>query len=117
MSELSTISITTLKNIGTTLTKKLTKIDLENLQNVLFHLPLRYQNHTHITPINTLHPKQNTMIKNIVTNTNVVMNQHHNLLVRLQDNSDTLNLHFFHFNQTQKKNLIVTGKQIGRAHV
>lgn len=50
MSELSAVPVTALKGVGAALAEKLAKVGLENLQDVLFHLPLRYQDRTRITP-------------------------------------------------------------------
>ena len=41
MSELAAVSVTALKGVGTALAEKLAKVGLENLQDVLFHLPFR----------------------------------------------------------------------------
>ncbi len=43
--------ITVLKGVGPAVAEKLAKVGLENLQDVLFHLPSRYQDRTRITPI------------------------------------------------------------------
>ena len=42
MSELATIPVTALKGVGAALAEKLARVGLETLQDVLFHLPLRY---------------------------------------------------------------------------
>ncbi len=50
MSELATIPVTALKGVGAALAEKLAKVGLETLQDVLFHLPLRYQDRTRVGP-------------------------------------------------------------------
>jgi ATP-dependent DNA helicase RecG len=54
MSELAAVSVTALKGVGAALAEKLAKVGLETLQDVLFHLPLRYQDRTRIVPIGAL---------------------------------------------------------------
>ena len=105
MSELSQVSVTTLKGVGEAMAAKLAKVGLENLQDVLFHLPLRYQDRTRITPIGELRPGQDAVVEGIVAGADVVMGRRRSLLVRLQDGSGTLSLRFFHFSQAQKDGL------------
>ncbi len=56
MSELAQVPVTALKGVGAALAEKLAKVGLENLQDVLFHLPLRYQDRTRVTPIGACVP-------------------------------------------------------------
>ena len=65
MSELSAVSVTALKGVGAALAEKLAKVGLENLQDVLFHLPLRYQDRTRITPIGALRPGQDAVVEGV----------------------------------------------------
>lgn len=49
-------SLTALKGIGPALAEKLTKLGLSSVQDILFHLPLRYQDRTRVMPIGALRP-------------------------------------------------------------
>ncbi|TWI57581.1 ATP-dependent DNA helicase RecG [Pseudomonas duriflava] len=102
MTELSAISVTALKGVGEAVAEKLAKVGLENLQDVLFHLPLRYQDRTRVTPIGALRPGQDAVVEGMVAAADVIMGRRRSLLVRLQDGSGTLSLRFFHFSQAQK---------------
>ena len=53
---LNDITVTTLKGVGDALAEKLAKIGIHTIQDLLFHLPLRYQDRTRLTPIGTLQP-------------------------------------------------------------
>ncbi|WP_341304226.1 ATP-dependent DNA helicase RecG [Pseudomonas sp. TMP25] len=105
MTELATVSVTALKGVGASLAEKLAKVGLETLQDVLFHLPLRYQDRTRIVPIGALRPGQDAVVEGIVAGADVVMGRRRSLLVRLQDGSGTLSLRFYHFSQAQKEGL------------
>jgi ATP-dependent DNA helicase RecG len=105
MNELATISVTALKGVGAALAEKLAKVGLENLQDLLFHLPLRYQDRTRIVPIGALRPGQDAVVEGLVVGADVVMGRRRSLLVRLQDGSGTLSLRFYHFSQAQKEGL------------
>jgi ATP-dependent DNA helicase RecG len=105
MSELARVPVTALKGVGAALAEKLARVGLENLQDVLFHLPLRYQDRTRVTPIGALRPGQDAVVEGVVAGAEVVMGRRRSLLVRLQDGSGMLSLRFFHFSQAQKDGL------------
>nr|WP_288357375.1 ATP-dependent DNA helicase RecG [uncultured Pseudomonas sp.] len=105
MSELSTVSVTDLKGVGGALAEKLAKVGLETLQDILFHLPLRYQDRTRIIPIGALRPGQDAVVEGTVAGADVVMGRRRSLLVRLSDGSGTLSLRFYHFSNAQKEGL------------
>ena len=89
--------------IGAALAEKLARVGLETLQDLLFHLPLRYQDRTRVVPIGSLRPGQDAVIEGIVAGADIVMGRRRSLLVRLQDGSGTLSLRFYHFSNAQKE--------------
>ncbi len=103
MTELSQVSVTALKGVGEAMAEKLAKVGLENLQDVLFHLPLRYQDRTRVVPIGHLRPGQDAVIEGTVSGADVVMGRRRSLVVRLQDGTGGLSLRFYHFSNAQKK--------------
>jgi len=105
MSELSKVSVTALKGVGEAMAEKLAKVGLENLQDVLFHLPLRYQDRTRVVPIGQLRPGQDAVIEGVVSGTDVTMGKRRSLVVRLGDGSGVLSLRFYHFSNAQKEGL------------
>ena len=105
MTELAQVPVTVLKGVGDALAEKLARVGLETLQDVLFHLPLRYQDRTRVVPIGALRPGQDAVIEGVVAGADVVMGRRRSLLVRLQDGSGTLSLRFYHFSQAQKDGL------------
>ena len=105
MTELSQVSVTALKGVGEAMAEKLAKVGLENLQDVLFHLPLRYQDRTRVVPIGQLRPGQDAVIEGVVSGTDVTMGKRRSLVVRLGDGSGVLTLRFYHFSNAQKEGL------------
>lgn len=97
--------ITALKGVGPALAEKLAKIGLESLQDVLLHLPSRYQDRTRITPIRALRPGQDAVVAGVVMAADIVQGKRRSLLVRIQDGSGGLSLRFFHFSTAQKNAL------------
>jgi ATP-dependent DNA helicase RecG len=105
MTELSQVSVTALKGVGEAMAEKLAKVGLENLQDVLFHLPLRYQDRTRVVPIGALRPGQDAVIEGVVSGADVSMGKRRSLLVRLGDGTGSLSLRFYHFSNAQKEAL------------
>ncbi len=103
--------VTVLKGVGPALAEKLAKVGIDNLQDMIFHLPSRYQDRTRITPIGALRPGQDAVVAGMVMAANIVMGKRRSLLVRIQDGSGGLTLRFFHFSMAQK-NALATGVQI-----
>lgn len=99
---LADIPLTSLKGVGPALSQKLAKVGLENLQDILFHLPSRYQDRTRIIPIGALRPSQDAVVVGSVVAADVVMGRRRSLLVRLQDGTGALSLRFYHFSHAQK---------------
>jgi len=105
MSELSKVSVTALKGVGDAMAEKLAKVGLENLQDVLVHLPLRYQDRTRVVPIGQLRPGQDAGIDGVVSGADVTMGKRRSLVVRLGDGTGVLSLRFYHFSNAQKEGL------------
>jgi len=99
--------VTVLKGVGPGLAAKLEKIGLHTLQDLLFHLPLRYEDRTRITTIRDLMAGTHTNIIGEITGNQIVQGKRRMLLVTLNDGTGTINLRFFHFSASQKNNLAV----------
>lgn len=102
---LDQIPVTALKGVGGSLAAKLAKIDLLNLQDVLFHLPLRYMDRTRVTPMAALQPNMHAVIEGEVRGCDIVFGKRRSMVVRLQDASGNVSLRFYHFNAAQKQRL------------
>src|SRR5690606_41348243 len=59
-------SLTALKGIGPALEEKLNRLGLRSVEDILFHLPLRYQDRTRITPIGALRHRLDAVIEGVV---------------------------------------------------
>ncbi len=102
---LNTVPVTTLKGVGEALADKLARIGIHNIQDLLFHLPLRYQDRTRITPIGSLQPHSDVVVQGKVLASDIVMGKRRSLLCRIGDGSGSISLRFFHFTGAQKNNL------------
>lgn len=105
LTNLATITTSSLKGVGPSMAAKLAKIGLNSVQDLLFHLPLRYEDRTRITAIRDLLPGIHTNIIGEVTNNQIIQGKRRMLVVTLSDGSGFINLRFFHFTAAQKNNL------------
>ena len=103
--------LTDLKGVGAKLAEKLAKLGLFTQQDLLFHLPYRYQDRTRIAPIGSLQFGQAVVVDAKVRAASVVFGKRRSLLVRVQDGTGTLSLRFFHFSAAQK-NQFKNGAQV-----
>ena len=65
------VPLTALSGVGAAVSAKLSRIGINNVQDLLFHLPLRYEDRTRITPMIDLRPESYATIEGIVQLTGV----------------------------------------------
>ncbi|MBW8191169.1 ATP-dependent DNA helicase RecG [Neiella marina] len=108
---LAKLPVTDLKGVGSSLAKKLTKLQLHSVQDVLFHLPLRYEDRTRVYAIDDLLANQTGTIVGTILASEIKFGRRRMLVVRVSDSSGSLTLRFFTFSAAQK-NAFVAGHQI-----
>jgi ATP-dependent DNA helicase RecG len=101
-----TIPLTRLKGVGPSVAEKLNKLGLFNVQDVLFHLPLRYEDRARVAPIGSLRPGDAITIMARVDFVDMAFARRKTarriLLCHVSDGSGSLLLRFFHFNKQQQ---------------
>tara|TARA_B110000977_G_scaffold18890_1_gene22790 strand:- start:4201 stop:6306 length:2106 start_codon:yes stop_codon:yes gene_type:complete len=102
---LHSIGVEKLRGVGPLLSAKLQKLGLYSVQDLLFHLPLRYIDRTKITAIGGVQPLTEVVIEGEVRGSDVVFGRRRSLVCRVQDHSGLMTLRFFHFNQAQQQGL------------
>jgi ATP-dependent DNA helicase RecG len=75
------------------------------VQDLLFHLPLRYEDRTRIHPIGGLYPGAQVQLEGRVEHAAIVRARRSMLVVVLADGSGRITLRFFHFRAAQKQQL------------
>ncbi len=105
MPEIANTPVTGLKGVGPRMAEKLAEAGVLVVEDLLFHLPLRYQDRTRITPIAALQPGQDVVVEGEVRVSDIAFGRRRSLVCRIQDGSGTLSLRFFHFSAAQKRNL------------
>ncbi|MAJ86832.1 MAG: ATP-dependent DNA helicase RecG [Cellvibrionales bacterium TMED148] len=97
--------IADLRGVGPKLEKKLFKLGIREVLDLIFHLPIRYLDKTKITPIGALQPRTHAQIEGDIRGCDVLFGRRRSLICRIQDQTGTTTLRFFHFNQTQRERL------------
>lgn len=108
---LETIALTELSGVGAKMAEKLEKVGLTSVQDLLFHLPLRYEDRTRIWPIAQAMPGQHIAVQGEVLNSSITFGKRRMLTVRIADDSGSATLRFFNFNAAMQNNL-AEGKQV-----
>ncbi|MCG8517492.1 MAG: ATP-dependent DNA helicase RecG [Pseudomonadales bacterium] len=105
MTSLEDLPVTTLKGVGAALAGKLAKLGIHSLQDMVFHLPHRYEDRTRVLPIGSLRIGDVGVVEGEVAKADLVMGRRRSLQVTLRDDSGFLVMRFFHFNAAQKAQL------------
>jgi ATP-dependent DNA helicase RecG len=101
-------SVDTLKGVGPAVASKLEKLGITTIQDLLFHLPLRYEDRTRVTPIGALQHGQHAVIEGVIEHAEVRLRggkRGRSLLCQVSDGSGAILLRFFYFNASQQANL------------
>ncbi|MCB1842096.1 MAG: ATP-dependent DNA helicase RecG, partial [Halioglobus sp.] len=95
-------ALTTLKGVGPALLEKLARLRVTNVEDLLFLLPLRYEDRTTVRRFGELQPGMRGMVCGEVLLAETVYRGRRSLLVRIADGSGQLTLRFFHFSSRQQ---------------
>jgi ATP-dependent DNA helicase RecG len=90
---------------------KLAKLGIHHRTDLLLHLPLRYEDETHLTPIADAQPGITVQVQGVITHSEVMFRPRRSLVCRLMEGHEELTLRFLNFYPSQQKQLAV-GKQI-----
>ena len=94
---LDTTGVDKLRGVGPLLAGKLHKLGLYTVQDLLFHLPLRYIDRTKITSIGGVQPLTEVVIEGEVRASDIVFGRRRSLACLVQDHSGLITLRFFQF--------------------
>lgn len=97
--------ITSLRGVGDALAAKLARLGIAQVQDLLFLLPARYEDRTHVVPIGALVPGMRAVVEGEVQLTEVTFRRRRQLLSRVTDGSGSLLLRFFYFSGKQQESL------------
>ncbi len=95
------IPITRLKGVGPRNAERLARLGIHTIQDLLFHLPLRYQDRTRVVPIGALRAGDQAVIEGEIKLSDIKFGKRRMLLCRLSDGTGVITLRFFYFNAAQ----------------
>jgi ATP-dependent DNA helicase RecG len=98
-------AVTALRGVGTALAGRLSALGVETTQDLLFLLPLRYEDRTRVVALGELQPGLRAAVEGEVQLTEVTFRGRRQLLCRIADGSGFLTLRFFHFSSQQRDSL------------
>ena len=103
--DLSLLPCKHLSGVGQRIAERLARLGIHSVQDLLFHLPFRYQDRTHVHSITTLTPGDHVVIEGEITSVTAPKGGRTKLLCRLEDPTGRLHLRFFYLNTQQIKTL------------
>ena len=103
--------VTVLRGVGDALAQRLRALGVQTIQDLLFLLPLRYEDRTRVVPLGELRPGQRAAVEGEVLLTEVVFRGRRQMLCKIADGSGFLTLRFFYFS-TQQQNGLARGVRI-----
>ncbi len=108
---LDAVPLSSLTGVGAAQSSKLAKIGLHTVQDLLLHLPLRYEDRTHLYPIAELLPGVYATVEGEVLNSNITFGGRRMLTCQISDGTGILTMRFFNFNAAMK-NSLATGRRV-----
>jgi ATP-dependent DNA helicase RecG len=98
---LDQIPVEGLKGVGPKLSDRLERLGIRTVQDLVFHLPARYQDRTRLRPLGTLRSGEEALVEGTVMDAQIGFGRRRSLKIWLGDDSGGLLLRFFHFSRAQ----------------
>jgi ATP-dependent DNA helicase RecG len=97
--------VTELRGVGEALALRLRALGVATTQDLLFLLPLRYEDRTRVVPLGELLPGQRVAVEGEVLLTEISFRGRRQMLCKIADGSGFLTLRFFYFTAQQQNGL------------
>ncbi|MDM8566492.1 ATP-dependent DNA helicase RecG [Candidatus Halobeggiatoa sp. HSG11] len=99
------VTIDSLHGVNTKTIEQLSKLGIHTIDDMLFHLPLRYEDRTTIKQLAELEVGDNTMVEGTIQACEVKSSKKRSLVCMFEDDTGTIMLRFFHFYPSQREKL------------
>lgn len=90
-----------LKGVGPRISERLQRLGILTLQDLLFHLPSRYQDRTRLRPLAELVVNEEVLVEGQVVDAQIANGRRRSLKIRIDDGRGALLLRFFYFTRAQ----------------
>src|SRR6186713_1278907 len=94
-----------LRGVGPALAEKLAKLGVFQVQDLLFVLPMRYEDRTQISPMGSVRPGSRVVVEGEIQLSDVKYRGRRQLMCRIADGTGSLTLRFFYFSGAQQAGL------------
>ena len=102
---LESTPVTDLAGVGPAIAAKLAGLGIETVLDLLFHLPLRYEDRTRVRAIGDLNAGDTALTCGRIENASVRFGRRRSLVVAIGDGTGTMAMRLFHFNESQRRQL------------
>ncbi len=93
---------TVVSGVGPAVAFRLQRLEIHTVQDLLFHLPARYEDRTRIAPVGSLRAGVRAAVEGELQHVEVAYRRRRSLLAYLRDGSGGITLRFFHFSKSQQ---------------
>ena len=97
--------VTALRGVGDALAQRLAALGVQTIEDLLFLLPVRYEDRTRVIPLGELQAGQRAAVEGEVLLTEVAFRGRRQMLCRISDGSGFVTLRFFYFTAQQQNGL------------
>jgi len=100
-----TTPVTTLSGVTPRVAALLARLGIETIDDLVFHLPLRYEDKTYIRTLDSLVVGEAALIEGVIQTAEVKVGKRRTLVCLLTDDHAQIMLRFFHFYPPQRQQL------------
>ncbi|MDP1549188.1 MAG: ATP-dependent DNA helicase RecG [Nitrosomonas sp.] len=97
--------------VSATVQEKLSRLGIRKELDLILHLPIRYEDETHLFPISDAPPGQVVQVEGVIIHNEVVIRPRRQLVCQIEDSSGILVMRFLNFYGSQIKTYAV-GKRV-----
>jgi len=97
--------VTALRGVGAALAARLERLGVRRVSDLVFLLPLRYEDRTQLVRIGSLVAGSRAAVQGEIQLTEVAYRGRRQLLSRISDGTGVLTLRLFHFSASQQQSL------------
>ena len=99
------LPVTVLPRVSDKLASSLERIGIIQIKDLLLHLPFRYQDRTKSTPLGQISIGRSVMVTGRIIDVRINLGRRRSLIVRIDDETGSMSMRLFHFNQGQRQRL------------
>lgn len=100
-----TAALDQLKGVGPRLKEKLERLGIARVEDLLFHLPMRYQDRTTVRDIGTVRVGSEVVVQGRIRECRIHFGRRRSLLTVIEDDTGAMTVRLFHFSRAQQNGI------------